>query len=143
MKSFLLTLGLAAGFMLGGLGLQSARADHGFTNGGCYQSPNHHHHHHDHHYSSGYRSYQTPYSRAAYYSGYSGLQRVPQVIVVPGGYSSGFGYSSHYAPRISPYGVGPSMGIGGFGVGPTYGLGTYGGYPGAGYGRGFSLRIGF
>ncbi len=138
MKNILLSMCLVAGLMSSGITIQSVRAEHGITDGGCYRPPHHHHHQH---YSSGYGSYMTPY-RAAYYGG---IQRVPQVIVVPGGYRSGFGYSSPYgSPAISTFGVGPSLGT--FGVPPTYGMGysrVYGSYPGLGYGSGFGIRIGF
>jgi len=139
MRNFLVSGCMAFGLLCSGMAIQSVHADHGIVAGGCYRQPQYH----NHYYSSGYGGYSNPY-RTAYYSG---IQRAPQVIIVPGGYRSGFGYSSYYrSPALSTFGVGPSMGLGTFGVPPTYGLGytsAYGAYPGFGYGNGFGIRIGF
>lgn len=125
MRKLMVVACLALGFLVAGLGVQTARADHGYggrgypIGGGCHQ-------HSGYGYGAGYGGY-----------GYTNVYRVPVVPVYPtAGYQT-YGYG------VSPLNYGGYRANYGHGYGSGYGVG-YGGY-GSGFGGmpRVQLRIGF
>jgi hypothetical protein len=132
MRKLLVTACLALGFLVSGLGVQTARADHGYGGWGYPSGGNCHQHSG---YGAGYNGYRAGYGGYGYGNAYRALP--PVVPVYPTAVYQTYGYG------VSPFNYGGYGSNYGMGYGSGYGA-RYGGY-GTGYGGvpRVQLRIGF